>query len=160
MRSTTFPVFLPTLCLISAACSSTSQPGGESAERQTSTGPRAEFVTKVPITVATVTRDGSTRLMGQLKRHLQQAMKDGGLDRKTKELTALGMAVMARCNTSTVYHLHNAMEAGATRAEIAEIIGVAMTMAGEAVALHGVQALKALGDEESVGPVEAFMETP
>lgn len=86
-------------------------------------------------------------LISDLNHLRQQAMKDGVLSRKTKELTALGMAVVARCNTSTAYHLHNAIEAGSSRDEIAEILGVAMTIAGEAAALHGLKALRALDED-------------
>ncbi len=89
-------------------------------------------------------------LLAELNALRQQAMRDGVLSRKVKELTALGMSVVARCNTSTAYHLHNALAAGATHEEVAEILGVSMTIAGEAVALQGLKALRAL-EQESGG---------
>ena len=99
-------------------------------------------------------------LLVELNRLRRDAMVDGKLDRKTKELAALGMAVMTRSNAGTATHLHNAMEAGASHGEIAEMIGVAMAMAGEAVALHGLQALKALTtdeDEDFLPPRRPYM---
>lgn len=95
-------------------------------------------------------------LLAELNQLRRDAMNDGQLDRKTKELAALGMAVMTRSTAGTATHLHNALEAGATPGEVAELIGVAMAMASEAVALHGIQALKAVtSDEADASPDEA-----
>lgn len=95
-------------------------------------------------------------LLAELNQLRRDAMTDGQLDRKTKELAALGMAVTTRSTAGTATHLHNAIEAGATPGEIAELIGVAMAMASEAVALHGIQALKAVTSDD---PDEAAPES-
>ena len=66
------------LCLFTAACSSTSRPAATDTEPASPAAPLAEFVEEVPLTVATITRSASTKLMTELKSHLQQAMKAGG----------------------------------------------------------------------------------
>lgn len=66
------------LCLFAWACSSASKPAAATAGPDEPSTPLAEFVEKVPLTVATITRSASTELMTELKSHLQQAMKAGG----------------------------------------------------------------------------------
>ena len=46
------------------------------------------------------------------------------IDRKTKELIALGIAVTVRCDGCIAFHVHDAMQAGATKEEIAETVSV------------------------------------
>ncbi len=64
---------------------------------------------------------------GQLHR---QAVADGALSTKVKELIALGIGIAARCDGCIAYHVHDALKAGATRKEIVETIGVAILMGG------------------------------
>ena len=44
------------------------------------------------------------------------------LDAKTKELIRLAVASVFRCKHCTEHHVHDAMEAGATKQEVAEAI--------------------------------------
>jgi alkylhydroperoxidase/carboxymuconolactone decarboxylase family protein YurZ len=44
------------------------------------------------------------------------------------------------------YHVHDALEAGATRQEIAETVGVAVMMGGGPSVVYGCQALEALDE--------------
>lgn len=58
------------------------------------------------------------------------AFRDGALDRKTKELIALAMAVNAHCDGCMASHARGAARAGATEAEVAETLGVCLQMMG------------------------------
>ncbi len=69
---------------------------------------------------------------------------EGVLSTKTKELAALGMAITVRCDGCITYHVHDALEAGAVREEILEIIGVAIMMGGGPAVIYGIEAYEAL----------------
>jgi AhpD family alkylhydroperoxidase len=58
------------------------------------------------------------------------AVADGVLDPKTKESITLGTANSVRCEGCISFHGHDALKAGATRAEIVEAITVAILMGG------------------------------
>lgn len=49
----------------------------------------------------------------------------GALDGKTKELIALGIAITVRCDGCISFHVHDAMQSGASADEIAETVSVA-----------------------------------
>jgi AhpD family alkylhydroperoxidase len=55
---------------------------------------------------------------------------DGALDAKTKELIALAIAVGKECDGCIASHARRAARAGATEAEAAEAVGVAILMNG------------------------------
>lgn len=77
------------------------------------------------------------------------ALADGALERKSKELIALGIAVAARCDGCVAYHVHDAIKAGASRQEITEAIGVAILMGGGPAMVYGCEALAAVEQYES-----------
>lgn len=56
------------------------------------------------------------------------ASADGALSPKIKELISLAIGITVRCNGCIAFHVHDAMQAGATRQEIMETIGVAVLM--------------------------------
>lgn len=74
----------------------------------------------------------------------KQATADGALDRKTKELIALGMALSIDCGGCVAYHVKQALESGASREEILEAVGVAVMMGGGPAVVYGCEALAAL----------------
>ncbi len=74
----------------------------------------------------------------------ENAVADGELPAATKELIALGIALAVRCDGCIAQHVHDALEAGANRAEIAETIGVAMLMGGGPALMYGAEAYDAL----------------
>lgn len=97
----------------------------------------------------TVTRPDTSPLLEELSSLHAQALQPQHLSKKVKELIALGAAVAAGCETSIAYHLHNVLEAGATRAEIAEALEVAVLTLSEPAAIHGAQILKALAPDDA-----------
>jgi AhpD family alkylhydroperoxidase len=78
------------------------------------------------------------------------AMADGALPARTKELIALAIGITSHCDGCIAFHVHDALEAGATRAEVEEAIGVAILMGGGPAAVYGSDALEALNQFEAV----------
>jgi AhpD family alkylhydroperoxidase len=72
------------------------------------------------------------------------AMAGGALDAKTKELIALAIAVAIRCDSCIAYHVHDALKAGASHAEVVEALGVAIMMGGGPATMYACDALTAL----------------
>ena len=74
----------------------------------------------------------------------KEALKDGALSRKHKELTALGIAICSHCEGCIAYHVHDALKAGASEEELIETIGVAVMMGGGPSMVFGSEALEAI----------------
>lgn len=70
-------------------------------------------------------------------------MAPGALDTKTKELMALALAVSMRCDGCIASHAHGAAKHGASEAEVAEAVGVAVLMTGGPATVYGPRALAA-----------------
>lgn len=99
-------------------------------------------------------------LMGKLGQEHPEVMKsfgslhatasaEGELDGATKELIALGIAIAVHCDGCISFHVHDALQAGATRAAIVETIGVAILMGGGPSVMYGVEALEAVEQFEA-----------
>jgi AhpD family alkylhydroperoxidase len=67
----------------------------------------------------------------------------GALDVKTKELIALAISVIERCDGCIASHAEGAARAGATRREAAEAIGVSFLMGGGPSTIYGPRAYAA-----------------
>lgn len=72
------------------------------------------------------------------------SMTDGALPARHKELIALGIAITSRCDGCIAYHVHDALNAGASKAEITETIGVAILMGGGPAVVYGCEAVEAV----------------
>lgn len=79
----------------------------------------------------------------------REAMKDGALDRKTKELIAMALGVAARCDGCLAFHAEALVKLGATRQELAEALGVAVQMGGGPSLMYAADAWKAFGQFEA-----------
>jgi AhpD family alkylhydroperoxidase len=66
------------------------------------------------------------------------------LDRKHKELIAVAISVAVQCEGCIAYHVHDALQAGATRQEVVESLGVAIMMGGGPAVMYACEALAAL----------------
>ncbi len=71
------------------------------------------------------------------------ATQDGALSTKTKELIAFGIAISVRCDGCIAHHARAVLDAGASREEVAEMIGVAVLMGGGPSSVYGVEAMQA-----------------
>ena len=76
-----------------------------------------------------------------------KAFKDGALPVKTKELIALGVAQITQCPWCIDAHARRARKAGATDAEVGEVIFVSMAMAAGAAWSHGGLTLQSLDEQ-------------
>jgi AhpD family alkylhydroperoxidase len=74
----------------------------------------------------------------------KKAVEDGALSGKTKELMALAISIAVRCEGCIAYHVHDAIAAGATRAELLETISVAVLMGGGPASMYAAYALDAI----------------
>jgi len=79
------------------------------------------------------------------------AGKEGDLSVKVKELIALAIAITVRCDGCIAHHVKLVIEAGASRGEVVETIGVAQLMGGGPSTVYGVEALKAYDQFVSKG---------
>lgn len=74
----------------------------------------------------------------------QAATADGEMPKRYKELMALGISIVVRCEGCIACHVKDAMQAGATRGEVIETIGVAVMMGGGPSVVYGIEARDAL----------------
>lgn len=74
------------------------------------------------------------------------ALREGVLDVKTKELIALAIAITTKCDGCISSHARGAAKAGATKEEVAEMIGVAILIVGGPGTVYGPRALQAFVD--------------
>ena len=88
--------------------------------------------------------DAQPNVMEAFERFHQVAIATGALDRKTKELIALAISVTAGCDDCIAHHVHDAIEAGATREEFADALGVAVLMGGGPGMIYASHAIDAV----------------
>ncbi|MCQ0989341.1 carboxymuconolactone decarboxylase family protein [Jiella marina] len=67
----------------------------------------------------------------------------GALDRKTKELIALGIAIATRCDGCIGFHTDALIKLGATKTEFEEALGVAVYMGGGPSLMYSAHAMAA-----------------
>lgn len=73
----------------------------------------------------------------------QAAGKDGALDKKTKELVALGIAISTRCDGCIGFHTEALVKLGCSRAEFEETLGMAVYMGGGPSLMYAGDAMTA-----------------
>ena len=66
------------------------------------------------------------------------------LDGKTKELVALAVSVAVRCDPCIAYHAEGAVKQGASRAEVAETLAMAVYMGAGPSVMYAAKALEAV----------------
>lgn len=76
----------------------------------------------------------------------QAATKDGALDARTKELIAIALSVAARCDPCVGYHAQALVKLGATRAQVAEALGMAVYMGGGPSLMYAAKASAAFDE--------------
>jgi len=82
--------------------------------------------------------------MGGFARLHKKAVADGALRRKVKEMMALAISIAVGCEGCIAYHTHDAVQAGASREELLETIGVGVMMAGGPGTIYAAHALDAV----------------
>ena len=77
--------------------------------------------------------------------------KEGALSPKEKELICVGISIAIGCETCIVMHTKAALEAGATKEEIMEVFGVALTLRGSSAIGHvsiGINVINELSSKQ------------
>ncbi len=74
----------------------------------------------------------------------RKAMDNGALRCAEKEMMALAISIVVGCDGCIAYHVHDAVEAGATRPELLETVGVAILMGGGPGSIYAAHALDAI----------------
>ena len=98
-------------------------------------------------------RGGTPDVMKAFSGIAQSALNPQALDRKTKELIALGICVAVRCDDCIAFHVKAAIEQGASRAEVTEALAMAIYMgAGPSVmyASHALEAFNQFAEKGSM----------
>ncbi|MCI2399371.1 carboxymuconolactone decarboxylase family protein [Aliiroseovarius subalbicans] len=73
---------------------------------------------------------------------LSKAVKeDGVVEFKTKEFVALGIAVATKCESCIMFHVNALIRIGATREEVADVLGMAIQMGGGPSLMYASKAL-------------------
>lgn len=81
----------------------------------------------------------------------KEALAEGALSTKMKELIALAISISAGCDGCIAFHVHDALRSGAARQEVLETIGVAILMGGGPSMIYGAEAMDALDQFEAKG---------
>lgn len=76
----------------------------------------------------------------------QGALKDGALDKKTKELIAMAIAVSQRCDPCIGFHAEAAVKLGVTRSQFEEMLAVSIYMGGGPSLMYAAHALDAFDE--------------
>jgi len=90
-------------------------------------------------------RGGAPEVMKAFASMAQAASAANALDRKTKELIALGIAVAVRCDDCIGFHVKAAFEQGASKEEVTETLGMAIYMGAGPSVMYASHALEAFG---------------
>jgi AhpD family alkylhydroperoxidase len=81
-----------------------------------------------------------------------EAFSDGALDKKTKELMAVSVSVVIKCESCMEWHIGEALRHGASEKQIVEAIDVATEMGGGPATVSARFAMKVLkyyGEKEN-----------
>jgi AhpD family alkylhydroperoxidase len=73
----------------------------------------------------------------------KSASADGHVDQKTKELIALAIGVTQHCDGCIGFHVKALKKLGASREEIAEVLGMCVYMGGGPALMYAADALRA-----------------
>jgi AhpD family alkylhydroperoxidase len=90
-------------------------------------------------------RNGTPEVMRAFSAMAQAATAANALDGKTKELIGLGIAVAVRCDDCIGFHVKAALDRGASREEMMEVLGMAIYMGAGPSVMYASHALEAFG---------------
>jgi len=88
-------------------------------------------------------RSGAPDVMKGFSSIAQAALQPSALDAKTKELIALAIGIAVRCDDCIAFHVKAAIDHGATREEVLETLGMAISMGAGPSAMYASHALEA-----------------
>lgn len=76
----------------------------------------------------------------------EAAFSDGALQKKHKELIAVGISVVIDCESCMQWHIEQAAESGATKEEVLEAVEVGIEMGGGPATVSARFALEVMED--------------
>jgi len=88
-------------------------------------------------------RQSQPDLMTAFSQLAAAGTKEGALDKKTRELVALGIAIACRCDDCIGFHVQALVKLGTSRAELEEVLATAVYMGGGPSMMYATHALKA-----------------
>lgn len=88
-------------------------------------------------------RQEMPELMSGFASMSQAATKEGALDKKTKELVAMALAVANHCPGCIGFHAQTLIKLKTTREELMETLGMAIYMGGGPSLMYAAEALQA-----------------
>jgi AhpD family alkylhydroperoxidase len=88
-------------------------------------------------------RSGAPEVMKAFANIAQSALAPKALDRKTKELIAVGISVAIRCDDCIGFHVKAALEQGASQEEVTEALAMAIYMGAGSSVMYATHALDA-----------------
>ncbi len=86
------------------------------------------------------------KLMGKVQAFMTEAMQPGVLDKKQKELIALGMALTQQCHYCIALHVRACKHCGVSLEEIMEVCSIGIMMGGGPVLTHMAEVERALNE--------------
>jgi AhpD family alkylhydroperoxidase len=89
-------------------------------------------------------REAAPKTWETWAKFVDASLAPAALDRKTKELVALGMSLTAQCKYCVGVHLQKCLDAGASEAEVIDVCHVAMVMGGGPAMTYIAEVHKAL----------------
>ena len=89
-------------------------------------------------------RNASPGVMKAFSDMARSAHGGDALDGKTKELVALAISVAIRCSPCIAYHAEGAVRRGASKAEVGEVLAMAVYMGAGPSVMYAAQALEAV----------------
>jgi AhpD family alkylhydroperoxidase len=88
------------------------------------------------------------------------AMADGDVPTRLKEVAALAISVVKRCDGCIAYHAKAAARAGATPGEVAELLGVALLMDGGTASVYAPRAWEAYNEFRKSTTGDSWRDVP
>jgi AhpD family alkylhydroperoxidase len=86
-------------------------------------------------------RQGIPEVMSGFSSLAAASTKDGVLNKKTKELIAMALAVAARCDGCIGFHAQTLVKLGVSKEELMETLGMAIYMGGGPSLMYAAEAL-------------------
>jgi AhpD family alkylhydroperoxidase len=80
--------------------------------------------------MASILKSYHQKVFEHLNALANEAMNEGALSTKVKELMAIGLSIASGCEPCIKIHTRRALKHGASKEEIAEAIGVAVLLLG------------------------------
>ncbi|OWU84583.1 alkylhydroperoxidase [Oceanicola sp. 22II-s10i] len=96
--------------------------------------------TKAQLRALNKTIPDATRAFGGLTKAVKESA--GPLDFKTKEYVALGIAVATGCESCIALHVDTLLRAGASRAEVGDVLAMNLQMGGGPAMMYAAKALE------------------